>query len=516
MTVTFNSGHSAASSHSSGPSRGDRHDRKPRQRPAREDFLRDDTVETVATKTFAQLGLPEELLQALREAGIDSPFPIQSATIPDALAGRDVLGRAQTGSGKTLAFGLAILARLNGGKARPKRPRALVLVPTRELAMQVADSLTPLAKSLGLWCRTAVGGMAFTRQADALSRGVDLLIATPGRLSDHVRQGTASLGDCNFIALDEADQMADMGFMPQVREILDLTPPGGQRLLFSATLDGDVNKLVKQYLTDPVTHSVAPSTASVDTMDHHVLQVSHQDKQDIVTQIGAREGRTIMFVRTKHHVDRLTERLREQGVHAAALHGGKTQGQRNRVLADFKEGHTPVLVATDVAARGIHVDDISLVLHVDPAADHKDYLHRAGRTARAGASGVVVTLVTHDQKRTVRRMTDRAGVRAETTVVRPGDAELSRITGAQEPSGEPVIERRRESPRRSGGRGFGGGRERGERGGYGENRDRGYGSREGRPSFGGRGRQPRSGSGSGNGAGRPQRPGRPQRRGYDS
>jgi superfamily II DNA/RNA helicase len=292
--------------------------------------------------------------------------------------------------------------------------------------------------------------MAFTRQADVLARGVDLLIATPGRLSDHVRQGTCVLSDVNFIALDEADQMADMGFLPQVREILDLTPAGGQRLLFSATLDGDVKKLVDAYLTDPVEHSVAPVTASVDTMDHYVFQVSHQDKQAVVTEIGAREGRTIMFVRTKHHVDRLAERLRAKGVRAGALHGGKTQGQRNRVLADFKEGHTPVLVATDVAARGIHVDDVSLVLHVDPAADHKDYLHRAGRTARAGASGTVVTLVTHDQRRTVRRMTERAGVRADSTVVRPGDADLARITGAKEPSGEPVAERRRDpQPRRN-------------------------------------------------------------------
>jgi superfamily II DNA/RNA helicase len=400
-------------------------------------------------KSFTEFGLPDSLVRALGEAGIDAPFPIQSATLPDALAGRDVLGRAQTGSGKTLAFGLALLARLGGGKARSKRPRALVLVPTRELAMQVADSLTPLAKAMGLWCRTAVGGMAFTRQADALHRGVDLLIATPGRLSDHTRQGTCVLSDVNFIALDEADQMADMGFLPQVREILDLTPAGGQRLLFSATLDGDVKKLVDAYLTDPVEHSVAPVTASVETMDHYVFQVSHQEKPSIVTEIGAREGRTIMFVRTKHHVDRLAERLRASGVAAGALHGGKTQGQRNRVLADFKEGHTPVLVATDVAARGIHVDDVSLVLHVDPAADHKDYLHRAGRTARAGASGVVVTLVTHDQRRTVRRMTERAGVRAESTVVRPGDTELARITGAREPSGEPVAERRREPhPRR--------------------------------------------------------------------
>lgn len=501
MTVTFNSGHTSPSAR--------QHRSKPRTRPAGDAMLHDDAVETVKATTWAELGLPEPLLRALADGGITTPFPIQSATIPDALAGRDVLGRAQTGSGKTLAFGLAMLTRLNGGKTRPKHPRALILVPTRELAMQVADSLTPLAKSLGLWCRTAVGGMAFTRQADALSRGVDLLIATPGRLSDHVRQGTASLSEVNFIALDEADQMADMGFMPQVREILDLTPRDGQRLLFSATLDGDVDRLVRAYLTNPVTHSVAPSTASVTTMDHHVLQVSHQDKQDIITEIGAREGRTIMFVRTKHHVDRLTERLREKGVHAAALHGGKTQGQRNRVLSDFKEGFAPVLVATDVAARGIHVDDISLVLHVDPAADHKDYLHRAGRTARAGASGVVVTLVTNDQRRMVRRMTDRAGVRAEQTTVRPGDAELSRITGAQQPSGEPVIERRRESPRRGGGgRGYGGG----DRGGYQGSRE-GHGG--GRPG-GFRGR-PQRRSESGGGAGRPQRPGtgRP-RRSYDS
>ncbi|MGA6168490.1 DEAD/DEAH box helicase [Amycolatopsis magusensis] len=488
MTVTLDSGNTSA-----------RHgNRKPRIRNTDGGPAAAVTAPPAAPlKSFAELNIPEPLLRALREAGINSPFPIQSATLPDALAGRDVLGRAQTGSGKTLAFGLALLARLEGGKARAKRPRALVLVPTRELAMQVADSLTPLAKSLGLWCRTAVGGMAFNRQADALQRGVDLLIATPGRLSDHVRQGTCVLGDVNFVALDEADQMADMGFLPQVREILDLTPARGQRLLFSATLDGDVKKLVDRYLTDPVEHSVAPVTASVTTMDHHVLQVSYPDKQAVITEIGAREGRTIMFVRTKHHVDRLAERLRASGVHATALHGGKTQGQRNRVLADFKAGHTPVLVATDVAARGIHVDDISLVLHVDPPADHKDYLHRAGRTARAGASGTVVTLITHDQRRTMKRLTDRAGVRAETATVRPGDTELARITGARQPSGEPVVERehRRDTPRRGGPRAHGEGR-------------------GGRPSFGGRGRQPRTG---GSSTGRPQRPGRgPARRGWSN
>ncbi|WP_162830183.1 DEAD/DEAH box helicase [Amycolatopsis palatopharyngis] len=464
----------------------DRSTRKPKQHAGADALSR--TASGAPVKSFAELNLPAPLLRTLQEAGMNTPFAIQAATLPDALAGRDVLGRAQTGSGKTLAFGLALLTRLDGGKARAKRPRALVLVPTRELAMQVADALTPLAKSMNMWCRTAVGGMAFNRQAEALNRGVDLLIATPGRLSDHVRQGTCVLSDVNFVTLDEADQMADMGFLPQVREILDLTPARGQRLLFSATLDGDVEKLVKAYLTDPVTHSIAPMTASVTTMEHHLLQVSHQDKQAVLTEIGAREGRTIMFVRTKHHVDRLAERLRASGVHAAALHGGKTQGQRNRVLSDFKEGRTPVLVATDVAARGIHVDDISLVVHVDPAADHKDYLHRAGRTARAGASGTVVTMVTNDQRRMVRRMIDRAGVKAEQTVVRPGEHELTRITGARTPSGEPVPEPKFRAPRSSSG-----------------GRRTGAPAGRGRPPFGGRREQ----GGNGGGRGRSQF-GRPQ------
>ncbi|GAB3509976.1 DEAD/DEAH box helicase [Amycolatopsis cihanbeyliensis] len=436
--------------------------------------------------SFAELNLPEPLLRTLRKNGMTSPFPIQAATLPDALAGRDMLGRAQTGSGKTLAFGLALLARLDGGKAQPQRPRALVLVPTRELAMQVADALIPLAKALGLWCRTAVGGMSFLRQSEALNRGVDLLIATPGRLSDHVRQGTCSLAEVDFVALDEADQMADMGFLPQVREILDRTPSDGQRLLFSATLDGDVAKLVKAYLTDPVTHSVAPVTASITTMEHHQLQVSHQDKQAVITEIGARQGRTIMFVRTKHHVDRLTTKLRASGVAAAALHGGKTQGQRNRVLAAFKDGSTPVLVATDVAARGIHVDDVSLVLHVDPPADHKDYLHRAGRTARAGASGTVVTLVTHDQRRPMRRLIERAGVKPSYATVRPGDAELARITGARTPSGEPVVEQPQPQRHKPRPQGFGG--RRGAQGGGGQGKGRpGFGPRRKPAQRGGRG-----------------------------
>ena len=389
--------------------------------------------------SFDELGLPARLSAELARAGLTQPFPIQAATLPDALAGRDVLGRAQTGSGKTLAFGLALLSRLEGGKARPKHPRAIVLVPTRELAMQVSDSLTPLAKALGLWCRTVVGGMSFPKQSDALRRGVDLLIATPGRLSDHVRQGTCVLDEVAFTAIDEADQMADMGFLPQVRAILDLTPVG-QRMLFSATLDGDVKQLTSRYLHDPVTHSVQSAKASVTTMDHHVLLVSKEDKPAVVAEMAAREGRTIMFLRTKHHVDRLTAKLRSMGVRAGALHGGKTQGARNRVLGDFKEGSLPVLVATDVAARGIHVDGVSLVVHVDPPADSKAYLHRAGRTARAGESGTVVTVVTHQERRTVSRMTEQAGVRPTSTKVTPGDDDLVRITGARVPSGEPIVE----------------------------------------------------------------------------
>ena len=419
------------------------HDRRPRpDRAPAQEMSELDAIPTSpipAVESFDELGLPAKLSAELAKAGITKPFPIQAVTLPDALAGRDVLGRAQTGSGKTLAFGLALLARLNGGQARPKHPRAIVLVPTRELAMQVSDALTPLAKSLGLWCRTVVGGLSFSKQADQLRRGVDLLIATPGRLSDHVRQGTCVLDEVQFTALDEADQMADMGFMPQVRAILDLTPDG-QRMLFSATLDGDVQQLVTRYLQDPVTHSVQPATASVTTMDHHVLLVSKEDKPAVIAEMAAREGRTILFLRTKHHVDRLTAKLRSIGVRAGALHGGKTQGARTRVLDDFREGSLPVLVATDVAARGIHVDGVSLVVHVDPPADPKAYLHRAGRTARAGESGTVVTVATHQERRTVFRMTEQAGVRPTSTKVTPGDDDLVRITGAREPSGEPIVE----------------------------------------------------------------------------
>ncbi|MGI8817028.1 MAG: DEAD/DEAH box helicase [Pseudonocardia sp.] len=390
--------------------------------------------------TFAELGLPEPVRRALDAAGFTQPFPIQAATLPDAIAGRDVLGKAQTGSGKTLAFGLAALSRLAGQRSRPTAPRGLVLVPTRELAQQVVDALNPFARALGVRTAVVVGGTSMSRQVDALRRGVDLLVATPGRLSDHIRSRTADMSEITFSAIDEADRMADMGFMPQVTAILDLTVPGGQRLLFSATLDGEVDKLVRRYLTNPVTHAVSSPSTGVDTMDHHVLLVSAEHKPAVVAEVAAREGRTLLFVRTKHSVDRLVRKLRGVGVAAGGLHGGKAQNARTRMLADFTNGRTPVLVATDVAARGIHVDDISLVVHVDPPADPKDYLHRAGRTARAGATGTVITLVTPGEQRDVRQLTTKAGVRVQNTQVRPGDSELARITGARMPSGVPVVE----------------------------------------------------------------------------
>ena len=425
------------------------------------------TVPAAGMPTFAELGLPTAVVRMLESEGFTEPFPIQAATLPDTLAGRDLLGRGQTGSGKTLAFGLALLSRLAGSRSQPRRPRGLVLVPTRELAQQVVDALVPFAKSLGLTTTAVVGGMSFNRQAAELNRGVDLLVATPGRLTDHTTQGTCDLREVSVTALDEADRMADMGFLPQVKRILDQTPADGQRLLFSATLDGDVATLVQRYLTDPVTRSVASASGSVSTMDHHLLHVDDATKPRVITEIAARDGRTILFVRTKHGVDRLVKHLRKDGINAGALHGGKAQNARNRAIEAFKGGETPVLVATDVAARGIHIDDVSLVVHVDPPADPKDYLHRAGRTARAGDSGTVVTMVTPAERRDVDRLARQAGIRPTQTDVRPGDAALSDITGARPPSGVPIIEppKQVQQPRGSGrrprGAGGGGGGARG-------------------------------------------------------
>ncbi|WTD65125.1 DEAD/DEAH box helicase [Micromonospora sp. NBC_01638] len=389
--------------------------------------------------SFASLGLPEPLVRALAQQGITSPFEIQRATVPDALAGRDVLGRGQTGSGKTLAFGLPMIARLaNRNRARPMRPRALVLVPTRELAMQVNDALLPLGKAVGIFLKTAVGGVPYDRQIDALRRGVEIIVATPGRLGDLIERGICQLDDVEVTVLDEADQMADMGFLPEVTDLLAKTPAGGQRLLFSATLDGDVDALVRRFMTDPVTHSTAPSTASVSTMDHHMLLIPPHEKFPVTASIAARDGRTMVFARTQLGVDRLVEQLAAVGVRAGGLHGGKTQRMRTKTLAEFREGRMNVLVATDVAARGIHVDGVTLVLHVDPPKDPKDYLHRAGRTARAGESGAVATLVLPKQRRTTLAMMEKAGVAPAEARVRLGDPALAELVGAREPSGVAV------------------------------------------------------------------------------
>ncbi|GHJ10690.1 RNA helicase [Micromonospora humidisoli] len=448
--------------------------------PSAHDLPTDDV--TPATPVgFADLGLPRQLVDALARQGITTPFEIQRATLPDALAGRDVLGRGQTGSGKTLAFGLPIVARLAElNRARPLHPRALVLVPTRELAMQVNDALLPLGKAVGIFLKTAVGGVPYDRQIDALRRGVEIVVATPGRLGDLISRGVCVLDDVEVTVLDEADQMADMGFLPEVTELLAKTPAGAQRLLFSATLDGDVDTLVKRFMTDPVTHSTAPSTASVSTMDHHLLLIPPHDKFAVAASIAARSGRTMLFARTQLGVDRLVEQLGAVGVRAGGLHGGKTQRMRTKTLAEFREGRMDVLVATDVAARGIHVDGVSLVLHIDPPKDPKDYLHRAGRTARAGESGAVATLVLPKQRRTTLAMLEKAGVEPAETRVRVGDAVLAELTGAREPSGVPV--RDEPEPRRHGDRP----RRFGDRDARGYGGDRGHGgSRDGRGGYGG-------------------------------
>jgi superfamily II DNA/RNA helicase len=388
--------------------------------------------------SFAELGLPQRLVHALTQRGIPAPFPIQAATMPDALAGRDVLGRAATGSGKTLAFGLPMIVRLTGASARPRRPRSLVLVPTRELAMQVADGLTPLAQAQGLSIRLVAGGLPIQKQIQSLVKGVDLLVATPGRLEDLISRRACELDHVEITVLDEADHMADLGFLPVVTRLLEQTPADGQRLLFSATLDGGVSSLVERFLTNPSVHAAASAEASVDTMSHHLFRVPFEEKAELVANIAAREGRTILFVRTKHGADRVARNLQRVGVRASAIHGGRTQAQRNQALGSFRDGSAPVLVATDVAARGIHVDDVSLVLHVDPPADPKDYLHRSGRTARAGADGVVVLLATPAEERDVQKMLTAAGVRPKQYDARAGDEHAAAITGARRPSGKPI------------------------------------------------------------------------------
>ncbi|MCA1219044.1 DEAD/DEAH box helicase [Streptomyces sp. 8L] len=403
--------------------------------------------------SFDDTDMPAALLAALRTEGVTVPFPVQAATLPNSLAGRDVLGRGRTGSGKTLAFGLSMIARTAGRRALPRRPLALVLVPTRELAQQVADALSPYARAMRLRTATVVGGLSIGRQADALRSGAEIVVATPGRLRDLVERGDCVLSDVTISVLDEADQMADMGFMPQVTALVDQVSPDAQHMLFSATLDANIDRLVRRYLSDPVVHIGDPSDGVVSTMEHHVLHVRDLDKQAVTIEIAAREGRVLMFLDTKHAADRLAKNLLKQGVRAAALHGGKSQSQRTRTLTQFKDGLVNVLVATNVAARGIHVDQLDLVVNVDPPADHKDYLHRGGRTARAGESGLVVTLVLPEQRREVGRLINAAGITAVTTQVNSGEAELSRITGARKPSGVPVVITPPPAPARTAGSG---------------------------------------------------------------
>ena len=367
---------------------------------------------TAPEASFAELGVPSTLAAALAARGITTPRPIQAHTLPDGLAGRDVLGRAETGSGKTLAFGLPLLIRTAAASGRrlARQPRGLVLVPTRELADQVHDELSPLAAVLGLRLLTVYGGVSLQRQVQGLRRGVDVVVATPGRLEDLVRQGACSLDAVAIAVLDEADHMADMGFLPAVTSLLDRVPPGGQRLLFSATLDGQVDTLVRRYLTDPVRHVVMPTAAAGPRMDHQIRRVQTTDKVAVATELAAGPGRTLLFVRTRHRAARLARQLDRAGLRAGALHGDLAQPARTRALAAFAAGTVPVLVATDIAARGIHVEGIDLVVHFDPPTEPKAYLHRSGRTARAGAAGTVVTLVLPEQAAEVAKLHRRAEV----------------------------------------------------------------------------------------------------------
>ena len=466
------------------------------------DFMAADRPRTAdpIIPTFAELGVPAVLGTALAANGVHTPFPIQAATLPHALAGRDVLGRARTGSGKTYAFVLPVLARLaaSAAKKRPGRPRALILVPTRELASQIDAAMAPLAKALSLRTLTVFGGVGHNPQISALRAGVDIVVACPGRMEDHIKAGHAHLDAVEITVLDEADHMADLGFLPAVSRLLALTPRTGQRLLFSATLDAGVDVLVRRFLNDPVTHSVDSVQSPVSAMSHHVLHVRADTRLSVLVDLVAAPGTTLVFTRTKHRAKTLTKQLIASGVPAVELHGNLGQNARTRNLLAFSNGTAKTLVATDIAARGIHVDDVARVIHADPPIEHKAYLHRSGRTARAGAEGTVITLMTDDQVSDVRDLTRKAGIKPTITrlgpdhplltELAPGERTFSMVAMVLPP--DPV-----DSPRRGGG---GGGR--GGRGGSGGGRGvGGSGSGAGSGSSGGGGR---GGSGSGSGGGR--------------
>jgi superfamily II DNA/RNA helicase len=464
--------------------------------------------------TFRALGLPPDLVSALASRGIEEPFAIQARALPDALAGRDVLGRGQTGSGKTLAFGLPMLTRLaspaqdgTGRRAagRPGRaPRGLVIVPTRELARQVAGVLGPLGRPLGLFTLTVYGGAGIGRQIDQLRRGTDVVVATPGRLIDLMERGAVSLAGIEVTVLDEADHLADLGFLPAVTRILDATPAGRQRMLFSATLDRGVGDLVRRYLADPAVHAIVPET-TISRTEHRLLTLPSADKVAVAAEIAQRDGRTLFFVRTKHGAARLAKQFDRAGVEAAAIHGNLNQNQRERALAGFAAGQPRVLVATDVAARGLHIDDVGLVVHYDPPNDHKDYLHRSGRTARAGASGLVVSLADEMQATSVSKLHQAAGVTARRDRVATGHEVIRDIAGSGTPIEfpEPSAQELAAAASRAA---------RAERPGGGRRPER-----RDQPS---RGDRPRAGSGDRRGRpgqpGRPGRPGRPAQSGRSS
>ncbi|MCR1785228.1 DEAD/DEAH box helicase [Nocardioides carbamazepini] len=416
-----------------------------------------------SSATFAALGVPTALLDVLTADQITVPTPIQAATLPDSLKGRDVLGRGRTGSGKTYAFGLPLVTRLSADgtprRPAPKRPRALVLAPTRELASQIAATIAPLAKAVGLRTTTVFGGVGQGPQVNALRDGVDILIACPGRLEDLIGQRHCSLADVQVTVLDEADHMADLGFLPAVRRLLDQTPKGGQRMLFSATLDNAIDVLVKRYLRDPAVHEADSAQSPVAKMDHHVLHVEREQRLPVLLDLVSAPGRTVVFTRTKHGAKALARQLNKFGVPAVDLHGNLSQGARTRNMDAFHSGTATTLVATDIAARGIHVDDVSLVVHADPPAEHKAYLHRSGRTARAGAAGTVITLMTSEQRGDVRALTRAAGITPTTT----------RIQGPEHPVLQDLAPGERSRPggidltpaaAQGGGNGGGGGRRR--------------------------------------------------------
>jgi superfamily II DNA/RNA helicase len=442
--------------------------------------------------SFASLGVPASLTAVLEASGITIPTPIQAATLPDSLAGRDVLGRGRTGSGKTYAFLLPLLTRLVASKTprQSRKPRALILAPTRELANQIQAAMTPLAKPLGINSLTIFGGVGQNPQVSALRGGVDVVVACPGRLEDLLGQGALTLDAVEITILDEADHMADMGFLPGVRRIMDRTPRSGQRMLFSATLDAGVDVIVKRFLSNPVTHQADSATSQISTMHHHIFHVRADARLPVLVDLTSAPGRTMIFTRTKHGAKKLSKQLNASGIPTVELHGNLSQNARTRNMDAFQAGAASTLVATDIAARGIHVDDVNLVIHADPPVEHKAYLHRSGRTARAGAEGIVITLMTDDQVSDVRDLTRKAGIKATTTRLDANHPLLKQLAPGERTLTEPLVLVAPESdaPRRNGGGRSGGGRNTGARS--------GGGSAGGRAA-GGRGGAARNGSGRG-------------------